>query len=147
MNAPALAAPVQPRDGWRTCWLYLAGALVATLVNIAVQESARRLMPGNALALPMLAGTASGFAAKYLFDKHLVFADARRGAASEVRKLGLYGLFSVGTTLVFWSTELLFWSLWHTAQARYIGAALGLAIGYAAKYRLDRTFVFRDRAA
>ena len=30
---------------------------------------------------------------------------------------------------------------------RYAGAVLGLAIGYAAKYRLDRRFVFREQAA
>ena len=30
---------------------------------------------------------------------------------------------------------------------RYAGAVLGLAMGYTAEYRLDRRFVFRERAA
>jgi hypothetical protein len=34
--------------------------------------------------------------------------------------------------------------LFKTTEARYIGACIGLAIGYIIKYRLDKRFVFRS---
>jgi hypothetical protein len=55
----------------------------------------------------------------------------------------LYGLFSIVTTLVFWSFETGFWAIWHTDLAKYSGAVLGLALGYAAKFLLDKHFTFR----
>jgi hypothetical protein len=43
--------------------------------------------------------------------------------------------------------EVAFWAVWGTSLAKYTGAVLGLAIGYAAKYALDRQFVFTERPA
>jgi putative flippase GtrA len=83
---------------------------------------------------------------KYVLDKRWIFYDGYAGGRQELRKVILYGLFSVITTLVFWSFEVAFWTIWRTDAAKYAGAVLGLAIGYAAKYALDRTFVFRDRS-
>jgi hypothetical protein len=40
-----------------------------------------------------------------------------------------------------------FWAIWETSAAKYTGAVLGLSVGYAAKYLLDRQFVFRERRA
>ena len=51
------------------------------------------------------------------------------------------------TTAIFWGTELAFVALGDAPWLRYVGAVLGLAVGYTAKYRLDRRFVFRERAA
>jgi hypothetical protein len=65
----------------------------------------------------------------------------------ELRKVSLYGAFSVVTTLVFWLFEVSFWMLWRTDFAKYSGAVLGLAIGYAVKYFLDRRFVFAGSRA
>ena len=145
MNAGARAVPAGPsRSGLSVVTAYILAALAATLLNIAAQEATRRLGPPEAIAAPMLAGTVVGFVAKYWLDKVMVFADAYRGPASEARKVAAYGLFSVATTLVFWGTELAFWWAWGSPQARYAGAVLGLAIGYTAKFLLDRRFVFRD---
>ncbi len=58
----------------------------------------------------------------------------------------LYGAFSVLTTMIFWGFELAAWRIWQTNTAKYAGAVLGLAIGYAAKYALDRRYVFRGRS-
>lgn len=46
------------------------------------------------------------------------------------------------TTLLFWITEYTF-DLWFaTKTMRYVGAVIGLSIGYVAKYQLDKKYVF-----
>ena len=49
-------------------------------------------------------------------------------------------------TLLFWSFEIAFWKIGGTELAKYLGAAIGLAIGNFAKYLLDRSFTFARRA-
>ena len=124
-----------------TFLLYVVFAGVATVANLAAQELFLR-MSGN-LAVAILAGTAAGFATKYVLDKKWVFSDRYTTHRQELRKVTLYGAFSVATTLVFWLFEVAFWMAWRTDFAKYTGAVLGLAIGYAIKFVLDRTFVFR----
>ena len=51
------------------------------------------------------------------------------------------------TTLGFWGFEVAFWTIWGTDFAKYTGAVLGLAVGYVAKFALDRSFVFKERKA
>lgn len=126
---------------------YVVFAVVATLANLATQEAVMRLAPVAALTLSILAGTAAGFVLKYVLDKKWVFDDAYAGHREELQKVTLYGAFSVLTTLVFWGFEIAFWAIWRTDLAKYTGAVLGLAIGYAAKFALDRTFVFKERRA
>lgn len=122
---------------------YVLFAVLSTLVNFATQELALLVLPWAPLMVSVLAGTATGFAAKYVLDKKWVFYDGYTNKRDEARKVGLYGLFSVATTAIFWSFELTAWAIWQTDVAKYAGGALGLAIGYAAKYALDRRFVFR----
>jgi putative flippase GtrA len=126
---------------------YVLFAAVSTVANLATQEAAVRVLPAAPLALSILAGTAAGFAVKYVLDKRWIFYDAYTTPAHEAQKVALYGLFSVATTLVFWSFEVTFWTLWKTDAAKYAGAVLGLAIGYAVKFLLDRSYVFRPRSA
>ncbi len=126
---------------------YLVFAVLATLANLAAQELVIRVSPVAPLALSILAGTAAGFVLKYVLDKRWVFADRSESHAQEIRKVTLYGAFSVLTTLVFWGFEIAFWALWRTDLAKYTGAVLGLALGYAAKFALDRAFVFTGRPA
>ena len=122
---------------------YVLFAVLSTLVNFMTQELVIVTIPWAPIALSLLAGTATGFAAKYVLDKKWVFYDDYTSGRDEARKVGLYGLFSIATTLVFWSFEITAWAIWQTDTAKYAGGALGLAIGYAAKYALDRRFVFR----
>ncbi len=122
---------------------YVAFAAVATVANLAMQEATVRTLPGASLSLSILAGTAVGFAMKYVLDKQWIFFDPLEGRAQEARKVVLYGMFSVLTTIVFWSFEAAFWIIWGTSTAKYVGAVLGLAVGYAAKYELDRRYTFR----
>jgi putative flippase GtrA len=126
---------------------YILFAVLATLANLAAQEAVVRLAPVAPLALSIAAGTLVGFAVKYVLDKRWIFYDPFTSHREEARKLSLYGLFSVATTLVFWGFEVTFWTIWRTDAAKYTGAVLGLAIGYAAKFVLDQTFVFRERSA
>jgi putative flippase GtrA len=134
-----------PRGVVRRGATYALSAVIAGLLNIAVQELTRRAFSGDGLMVPLVTGTAAGFAAKYVLDKWVVFADPYNGAATELRKVSVYALLSIGTTVVFWGTETLFWTVWRTHEAKYTGAVLGLTIGYVAKFALDQTFVFRRR--
>jgi hypothetical protein len=56
------------------------------------------------------------------------------GTAAKSRRWPLYGAFSLVTTLIFWGFEVAFWTIWKTDAAKYTGAVIGLAIGYAAKF-------------
>lgn len=141
------ARPARPPVGAGMVARYLVFAVLATLANLAAQELVIRVAPVAPLALSILAGTAAGFILKYVLDKRWVFEDRSGSHAQEIRKVTLYGAFSVLTTLVFWGFEVAFWALWRTDLAKYAGAVLGLAIGYAAKFALDRTFVFTGRPA
>lgn len=126
---------------------YAVFAIIATLMNFVVQEAVIHISPVEPLMLSLVAGTIAGFAVKYVLDKKWIFFDGYTSYASEAWKITLYGLFSVLTTIVFWSFEISFWTLWQTDLAKYTGGALGLAIGYVSKYALDRRFVFRSERA
>jgi len=126
---------------------YVSFAVLATLANLATQEVVTRIAPTSSLMPSILMGTIAGFVLKYLLDKKWVFDDGYDGHRQEIQKITLYGAFSVLTTLVFWGFEVAFWTIWRTDFAKYSGAVLGLAIGYAAKFVLDRTFVFKERRA
>lgn len=126
---------------------YVLFAVLATVANLLAQEIVIQLAPVMELALSILAGTIVGFGVKYVLDKKWIFYDAYTTHTDEVRKVALYGAFSVVTTAIFWGVEVTFWTIWETRTAKYTGAVLGLAIGYAAKYWLDREFVFRERRA
>jgi hypothetical protein len=130
-----------------TLLLYILFAALSMVANLVTQEAVFRTAPVAPLALAILAGTAAGFAVKYVLDKRWIFADPYTSGTAELRKISLYGFFSVFTTLIFWGFEVAFWAIWGTAFAKYAGAVLGLSIGYAVKFLLDRTFVFRERAA
>ena len=56
-------------------------------------------------------------------------------------------LTSVFTTFIFWGFEYLFDALGGGGDWRYVGAVIGLAIGYRVKYTLDRDFVFGSARA
>lgn len=127
---------------------YLVFAVVATGINFAFQSVSLAVYAGRyGLMISIVCGTGAGFLVKYVLDKYFIFFDRTTAAAQEARKLMLYGVTAVGTTLVFWSFELAFWTMFGMAIAKYTGAAIGLGIGYIFKYRLDRRFVFSEACA
>lgn len=140
MTSPTTAAP--PAGGASIVVPYVAFAILSTIVNIAAQDLTMRFVAAN-VALSIGAGTVSGFAVKYWLDRRFIFNSRYTGVASEARKIGFYGLFSVFTTLTFWAVEIAFWMVWQTDFARYTGAVIGLGIGYVAKYALDKHITFR----
>jgi hypothetical protein len=125
---------------------YVLFAAIAGVTNLGAQALVFKLAPVQPLALSILAGTGVGFVVKYLLDKRWIFFDDYHGPVREARKVLLYGSFSVLMTLVFWAFELGFLKIWGTETAKYIGAVIGLSIGYFAKYLLDRAFTFAQAA-
>jgi putative flippase GtrA len=120
-------------------------ALVATAVNIGAQDAIVRLYSGPfAVTLSMLIGTGVGLVVKYVLDKRYIFSFRARDAAHDTKTFALYSLMGIATTVIFWGFELSFDYLFGTANMRYLGAILGLAIGYLTKYYLDKRYVFRN---
>jgi len=123
---------------------YAGFAAIATLANLATQRLVFATVAHEIrLLLALIAGTAVGLILKYVLDKKWIFYDAAQPLAAESRKFSAYTLTGVGTTLIFWGAEALFWWIWQTQTMREAGAVLGLTIGYVVKYNLDRRFVFR----
>lgn len=140
---------------WYAAWtgmLYALFAAVATLVNLASQWVTlnaaatlgfawwARLVPA------LIVGTGAGLIVKYVLDKRHIFKDRSRGVSAHARRFSLYTMMGLFTTAIFWATELLFALFDPTGNLIYLGGAIGLAIGYATKYYLDRRYVFTPLA-
>ena len=127
---------------------YAAFAAAATAANVATQYVSSTLYTGRyELYAAMAAGTLAGLIVKYILDRRWIFHGRLTSPRGHAVELPLYTLTGVLTTVIFWGTELAFAALGDAPWLRYAGAVLGLAVGYTAKYRLDRRFVFRERAA
>ncbi len=128
---------------------YVAFAALATLANLAAQRLVLAwaqpivdLPPALAYWAAVGTGTAAGLVLKYALDKRWIFHDRSTGLHGHGRRFPLYVLMGVATTVIFWGTETVFWLASGSQALRETGAVIGLAIGYAVKYRLDRRFVF-----
>ncbi len=127
---------------------YAVFAAAATAVNAATQYVGSSLYTGrHELYAAMAAGTLAGLVVKYVLDRRWIFHDRPASPRGHAVRFTLYALTGVLTTVIFWGTELAFVALGDAPWLRYAGAVLGLAVGYTAKYRFDRRFVFRERAA
>lgn len=123
---------------------YSLFAFIATLGNLAAQECVVRAYSGDfALLLAMGCGTGVGLISKYQLDKHYIFAITWLPYHKDLQRFFVYSLTGVLTTALFWTFELGFELLFAGKTARYSGAAIGLALGYSVKYRLDKHWVFR----
>lgn len=126
---------------------YALFAAAATAINIGAQWLSFRVYDGLfALPAAMAVGTLAGLVSKYVLDKRWIFFDTERGFRAHGRKFTLYTLMGVATTALFWTTEVVFDALSDADYMTYLGAVLGLSIGYFTKYQLDRRFVFRGAA-
>lgn len=123
---------------------YALLALIATIVNIGSQDLAISVYSGvYGVLLSIFFGTGVGLIVKYLLDKRYIFRFRARDAAHDGKTFVLYAMMGVITTAIFWGFEFWFDHLFHTKELRYLGGAIGLLIGYVAKYHLDKRFVFR----
>jgi putative flippase GtrA len=129
--------------GSRLVTWYALFAMISMAANLGSQKLAYHLYQA-AYAVPasVCIGTAAGLIVKYLLDKAWIFRYEHRSVAHGMRTFALYVVMGLGTTGIFWVVEFAANALFHTEDARLAGAALGLTIGYIAKYHLDKRFVF-----
>ena len=126
--------------------IYALLAAIATAINIFAQAFSIWLYSGFAsIALSMAIGTGAGLIVKYALDKRYIFRFKAENVAHDGRLFMLYSLMGVFTTVIFWGTELAFHFAFQSAELRYLGGIIGLAIGYLTKYELDKRFVFRTQ--
>lgn len=135
---------IAPPSGPTLLARYVAFAVLASLVNLAVQRGVLAVWAVGALryGAAMVAGVLASMAVRYPLDKIFIFADRSTGVAAHGRQVVLYGLMSVCSTAIFMAFETAFLLVGHTDAMRECGAVIGLAVSYAVKYNLDRRFVF-----
>ena len=124
---------------------YFLFAALATSVNLGLQRIV--LLAGQTdifFVAAMVLGTIAGLIFKYILDRKYIFALTEGGAQKNIQSFMLYSLTGLITTIIFWSTEALFWYSYQSHAAREVGAVIGLSFGYLVKFSLDRRFVFED---
>jgi len=122
---------------------YVTFAAISTVVNLFFQWLSFIVYAGfGSLYLAMVVGTLAGLIVKYIFDKKWIFYHTPKDKKDDVKKFILYSSMGVFTTIIFWGTEMVFYYLVFFPNAKYVGAVVGLSIGYFVKYFLDKKFVF-----
>jgi len=127
---------------------YTLFAIFSTVANILSQDVSIQIYAGAyAVYLSMIVGTAIGLIVKYVLDKKFIFRFQVRNVVHDSQTFMLYTVMGVVTTVIFWGFELGFDYVFGSKEMRYLGAVLGLGIGYVIKYQLDKRFVFVGREA
>lgn len=122
---------------------YTLFALVSMAANLGSQKLSWWLYQGPyGIALSVCYGTGVGLVVKYALDKAWIFRYEHRNVAHGIQTFTRYVAMGLATTAIFWAFEFGAQALFHTEPARLTGGALGLALGYFAKYQLDKRFVF-----
>lgn len=121
---------------------YVLFAVFSTIVNIVIQWISFKLYSGFlSIYIAMFFGTLAGLVLKYVLDKKYIFYYETKTIKQDSQKFVIYSLNGIWTTMIFWASELTFDKFYN---AKYIGAIVGLGIGYIVKYFLDKRFVFRN---
>lgn len=122
---------------------YTLFAVISTLLNLLFQFMSFQFYDGfGSLYAAMFWGTLAGLVIKYVLDKKFIFYHTTKDKKDDAKKFALYSLMGVFTTFIFWGFEIGFDALFEHPNAKYIGAMVGLSIGYVIKYYLDKKFVF-----
>ena len=135
--------------------LYIIFAICSTVLNFLVQKFCEITFYSInshffslsiyesvdiATLLKLATATIAAFIFKYSVDRFLVFKKEKyTSKQKEITGIGLYTLFSVFTTFLFWGVQLSFKIY---LNQEYLGLILGLAAGYTIKFFLDKYFVF-----
>lgn len=126
---------------------YALFALLATILNLAIQYGSFLVYNGYlSLFVAMFFGTLSGLVLKYILDKKYIFFHTPKNKKDDGKKFLIYSFMGLFTTAIFWLFEMAFDALFAGELAKYAGAVVGLSIGYAIKYYLDKRFVFKELA-
>lgn len=124
---------------------YALFAVLAIMVNICVQDVTSGLYGGPfELYVSMVFGTLAGLVIKYLLDKKYIFYYRASRLMKDGEKFFLYTTMGLVTTIIFWGCEASFDWVFKTKSMRYLGAIIGLSIGYWTKYQLDKRYVFKQ---
>jgi putative flippase GtrA len=122
---------------------YAIFALLSILLNLFVQWLCFQIYDGFlSIYIAMFFGTLAGLFVKYVLDKKFIFYHKPKDIKDDGKKFILYSFMGVFTTIIFWGFELGFYYSFKNENAKYIGATIGLIIGYSIKYFLDKKFVF-----
>ena len=124
---------------------YILFAILSTLVNLFSQFLTFAILDYEYETYIAIAnGTIAGLLVKYLLDKYYIF-NLNVKEYSSSNTFVPYVLTSILTTIIFWVTELWFINYIQISYTEYIGAIVGLSMGYTLKYFLDRDFVFNEK--
>ncbi len=122
---------------------YTLFAVISTLFNLLFQYLSFLVYDDFAsLYVAMFFGTLAGLVAKYILDKKYIFYHTPTDKKDDAKKFALYSFMGVFTTIIFWGTEIAFDTFSEDPNAKYLGAVIGLSIGYIIKYFLDKKYVF-----
>ena len=122
---------------------YAFFSFLAVLINLLFQHLTLSFYNDFlSLYLAMFVGTFFGLITKYYLDKKFIFQFKTINKRKDIATFLKYSLTGVATTLIFWGFEISFHAIFKGESAKYIGAIIGLSIGYLAKYYLDKKIVF-----
>jgi len=124
---------------------YTVFAIIASFANLFFQYVSFNVYDGYmALYIAMFVGTLAGLITKYILDRNFIFYTVPRDKKNEVHQFIFYSITGAFITLIFWILEIVFDLFFDNVNAKYLGAMLGLAIGYTTKYFLDKKYVFKE---
>ena len=122
---------------------YAFFAAISSLLNLLTQYLSFFIYTGYAsLYIAMFVGTSIGLFTKYILDKKFIFHYDNVNNNLRNSRFFYYLLTGILTTSIFWGTEIAFFIIYSNQNAKYIGALIGLVIGYLIKYILDKRYVF-----
>ena len=123
---------------------YALFAAISTVLNLFAQYLSFLLYSDYAsLYVAMFFGTLAGLLSKYILDKKFIFYHTPRDRKDDSKKFILYSFVGAFTTIPFVASEMIFDYFFNHVSAKYIGAVIGLTIGYVSKYFLDKKYVFK----
>ena len=124
-------------------FLYIFFGLISTLINLLSQWVIfTSIKHDSVFEIAVLVGTFMGLIVKYGLDKKWIFNYLSMNLKENTRTFLMYSLMGVFTTMIFWTAEYLFYTFIKFNGSQYVGAFLGLSIGYYLKYLLDKKYVF-----